>query len=321
DGLVVNSFAELEPLFVVSLMPTRRRSGKKIWAVGPLFLQHNMQLSATSGSDDATAVRCGSWLEQKKPRSVVLVVCASFVAAAVVGLASTPSVYRLVPPAGSPLKGACQVLVAFSRKANVRVPDAAAELYAEEHVKAPLLQPPRESLEHTDQFRWLDKAAVVTSADLEDGNPWRLCTVNQVEEVKTLLQLIPIWLTSATPRRRPPSVWRVAFSVPAASLTCIETVFVVASIALYNRAAAPAARRFFGRAQSFSPLQLMGLGHGAVVAALVLAACWRTSGPGRRPWASRGCCRSTSRWPSPPRRSASGSWSSSTTGAGDDAGR
>ena len=46
---------------------------KKIWTVGPLFLQHNMPLSATSGSDDATAVRCGSWLEQKKPRSVVLV--------------------------------------------------------------------------------------------------------------------------------------------------------------------------------------------------------------------------------------------------------
>ncbi|NP_001306638.1 UDP-glycosyltransferase 73D1-like [Zea mays] len=70
DGLVVNSFAELEPLFVDAY---EAALGKKIWAVGPLFLQRNMPLSATSGSDDATAVRCGSWLEQKKPRSAVLV--------------------------------------------------------------------------------------------------------------------------------------------------------------------------------------------------------------------------------------------------------
>jgi hypothetical protein len=70
DGLVVNSFAELEPLFVDAY---EAALSKKIWAMGPLFLQHNMPLSTTSGSDDATAVRCGSWLEQKKSWSVVLV--------------------------------------------------------------------------------------------------------------------------------------------------------------------------------------------------------------------------------------------------------
>jgi hypothetical protein len=57
DGLVVNSFTELEPLFVDVY---EAAIGKKTWAVGPLFLQHNMPLSATSGSDDATAVCCGS---------------------------------------------------------------------------------------------------------------------------------------------------------------------------------------------------------------------------------------------------------------------
>jgi hypothetical protein len=59
DGLVVNSFAELEPLFVDAY---EAALGKKIWVVGPLFLQHNinMPLSTTSGSDDAIAVHCGS---------------------------------------------------------------------------------------------------------------------------------------------------------------------------------------------------------------------------------------------------------------------
>jgi hypothetical protein len=57
DGLVVNSFTELEPLFVDVY---EAALDKKIWATRPLFLQHNMSLSATSGSDDTTSVRCGS---------------------------------------------------------------------------------------------------------------------------------------------------------------------------------------------------------------------------------------------------------------------
>ena len=71
DGLVVNSFAELEPLFVDAY---EAALGKKIWTVGPLFLQHNMPSStATTDSEDTAAVRCSRWLESKKSRSVVLV--------------------------------------------------------------------------------------------------------------------------------------------------------------------------------------------------------------------------------------------------------
>ncbi|KAJ1278456.1 hypothetical protein BS78_04G080700 [Paspalum vaginatum] len=70
DGLVVNSFAELEPLFVDAY---EAALGKKIWTVGPLFL-HAMPSSVTVVStEDADAVRCASWLESKNPRSVVLV--------------------------------------------------------------------------------------------------------------------------------------------------------------------------------------------------------------------------------------------------------
>ncbi|XP_062185212.1 protein NRT1/ PTR FAMILY 8.5-like isoform X2 [Phragmites australis] len=228
------------------------------------------------------------WVEDRVSWGLGYGVCASFVAVAVVGLAVTAPVYRIVPPVGSPLKGMCQVLVAFTHKVKLRVPEDAAELYDEEHVKTPLLEPVRERLEHTDQFRCLDKAAVVTAGDLEDGNQWRLCTVTQVEELKTLLRLIPIWLTSAVyfiansqaqttfvqqGTKTDSRIARGAFSVPAASLTCIETVFVAAYIALYNKSIAPAARRCLGRADAFTPLQLMGLGHAAVTAAVVVAAC------------------------------------------------
>ncbi|XP_062223737.1 UDP-glycosyltransferase 73E1-like [Phragmites australis] len=73
DGLVVNSFAELEPLYIDAY---EAAIGKKIWTVGPLFLT-TMPLTATT--EDANAVRCASWLESKKPRSVVLVSFGSLV--------------------------------------------------------------------------------------------------------------------------------------------------------------------------------------------------------------------------------------------------
>ena len=33
-------------------------------------------------------------------------------------------------------------------------------------------------------------------ASSESRNPWRLCSLNQVEEVKLVVRLIPIWLNS-----------------------------------------------------------------------------------------------------------------------------
>jgi peptide/histidine transporter 3/4 len=118
----------------------------------------------------------------------------------------------------------------------------------------------------------LDKAAIITAEDLdEDSNrPWRLCPMTQVEELKTLLKLIPIWLTSA--------VYFVANTqalttfvqqgtktdsrIPAPSLTAVETVLVATCVALYNRTS-----------RRLTPLRLMGLGHATVVAAVAVAAC------------------------------------------------
>ncbi|PNT61753.1 protein NRT1/ PTR FAMILY 8.5 isoform X2 [Brachypodium distachyon] len=225
------------------------------------------------------------WVQDKVSWGLGYGICASLVAAAVVSLAATAPVYRMLPPAGSPLKGVLQVLVAFSRKVKLTVPRDAGELYEGEDVKNPSLHSPaRERLQHTDQFRCLDRAAIVTAEDLEDGDhrPWTLCTVTQVEELKTLLRLVPIWLTSAvyfvantqaqttfvqqgTKTDSRITIGAVSISIPAASLTSIQTVCAAAFVALYNRAVAPAA--------PFKPLQLMGLGHATAGIAVAMAAC------------------------------------------------
>jgi solute carrier family 15 (peptide/histidine transporter), member 3/4 len=222
------------------------------------------------------------WVEDRVSWGLGFGVCASFLAVAVLGLVAMKPAYRMVPPMGSPLKGVCQVLVALTHKVSVSVPDDAAELFETEHVvKTPL----RERLQHTDQFRWLDRAAVVTAADLEDRDPWRLCAVTQVEELKTLLRLTPIWLTAAvyfiansqaqttfvqqgTMADSRIAHGAIAVSVPAASLTSFETVFAVASVVLYDRAVAP---RFLGRTEAFTPLQLIGLGHAAGIVSVAVA--------------------------------------------------
>lgn len=49
--------------------------------------------------------------------------------------------------------------------------------------------------------RFLNKACIVGNVEEEltpDGvalDPWNLCTVNQVEELKSLIKVIPIWST------------------------------------------------------------------------------------------------------------------------------
>uniref|UniRef100_A0A0D3FUR2 Major facilitator superfamily (MFS) profile domain-containing protein n=1 Tax=Oryza barthii TaxID=65489 RepID=A0A0D3FUR2_9ORYZ len=217
------------------------------------------------------------WVEDKFGYGL----CASFVAVAVAVLAATAPMYRILPPAApaiSPLKSVLQVLVvAFSHKAKLTLPDDPAELYEDDGVKNSLLHPVHERLEHTDQFRCLDKAAIVGDEDLEDGDTRRrLCMVTQVEEVKILLRLIPIWLTSAVyfvantqaqttfVQLGTKTDCRIgAFSVPAGRVAVMA--FVAAFVALYSRAVAPAA--------AFTPLQLMGFGHVAAAVAAGVAAC------------------------------------------------
>uniref|UniRef100_A0ACD5UEA5 Uncharacterized protein n=1 Tax=Avena sativa TaxID=4498 RepID=A0ACD5UEA5_AVESA len=89
------------------------------------------------------------WVEDKVSWGLGYGVCASFAAVAVVALATTAPMYRILPPVGSPSKGLLQVLVAFSHKINLTVPDDATQLYEEDDVQNPV----RERLQHTDQFR------------------------------------------------------------------------------------------------------------------------------------------------------------------------
>ncbi|KAM0870113.1 hypothetical protein ACQ4PT_040224 [Festuca glaucescens] len=180
--------------------------------------------------------------------------------------------YRHQRPGGSPLTRIAQVLVAATRKWHLPVSGDA--LY-ETVDKESGIEGSRK-LEHTEQFRFLDKAAVVdTSADrTSSSSPWRLCTVTQVEELKSVVRLLPIWASGivfATVYGQMSTMFVLQgntldasmgphFAIPAASLSIFDTLSVIAWVPFYDRILVPAVRSVTGRPRGFTQLQRMGIG-------------------------------------------------------------
>ncbi|KAK1321864.1 Peptide transporter PTR1 [Acorus calamus] len=182
--------------------------------------------------------------------------------------------YRHQKPGGSPLTRIAQVLVASIRKFQVKVPADTNLLYENEESES-AIQGSRK-LEHTKQFRCLDKAAVGTESDhLKEGlvSPWRLCTVTQVEELKSIVRLLPIWATGiifATVYGQMSTMFILqgntmdlkigSFKIPSASLSLFDTVAVILWVPVYDRLLVPLARKFTGHDRGFTQLTRMGIG-------------------------------------------------------------
>ncbi|KAM0827845.1 hypothetical protein ACQ4PT_067921 [Festuca glaucescens] len=193
---------------------------------------------------------------------------------------------RHQPPGGSPLTRIVQVVVAAVRKRDVEAPDDAALLYeceGDDGVSA--IQGSRR-LAHTDQFRFLDKAAVETAGDkgVWPASQWRLCTVTQVEELKCVLRLLPVFacgiiFAAADTQMTTTFILQGdtldphlgSFRVPAAMLTIFDTLSVMIWVPLYDRAIVPLARRLTGHSRGFTPLARIGVGFIFLTIAMLLA--------------------------------------------------
>jgi len=197
-----------------------------------------------------------------------------FMGLAIISFFSGTSIYRFQKPGGSPITRVCQVVVASLRKWNVHVPEDSSLLYElPDGVSA--IEGSRQ-LEHTDELRCLDKATTITDVDVKTAdftNPWRICTVTQVEELKILLRMLPIFTTtivfSAVYAQMStmfveqgmvldPSLG--SFKVPPASLSTFDTLSVILCVPIYDYILVPLARRFTGNERGFTELQRMGIG-------------------------------------------------------------
>ncbi|MCO5606059.1 hypothetical protein L7F22_060246 [Adiantum nelumboides] len=197
-----------------------------------------------------------------------------------VALVGAPA-YRFEVPVGSPLTRIAQVLVAAFGKRHQKLPTSPLGLYEvnEKEVSAPHIA----HIPHTGQYRCLDKAAVLELIE-DKGNSWRLCTVTQVEEVKALLRMMPIWATTimlnvclaqlltfsieqgVTTDRTLGSI-----KIPAASLVTFPVLMLVIASPLYEMAFVPLVRKFTGRPTGITYLQRIGVGLFMAVVSMAIA--------------------------------------------------
>ncbi|PIN00489.1 H+/oligopeptide symporter [Handroanthus impetiginosus] len=131
----------------------------------------------------------------------------------------------------------------------------------------------------SEKLRFLNKACIVKDPvrDLTpDGiatNPWSLCTVDQVEELKSLIRIIPIWSTgmimsinisqNSFPVLQAVSMDRSitsSFAIPAASFSMFVVISVIIWIALYDRVFLPLASRVTRRPFRINTRTRMGIG-------------------------------------------------------------
>lgn len=194
-------------------------------------------------------------------------------------LCGTP-LYRFRKPQGSPLTVLWRVIFLAWKKRILPYPSHPSLL--NEYYSA--------EVAHTERLRCLDKAAIMDDHEMASenrDNPWKVSTVTQVEEVKMVLKLIPIWSTCIL-------FWTVfsqmntftieqatfmnrnigSFVIPSGSFSFFLFITVLLFTSLNERVIVRIARKITHNAQGITSLQRVGIGLvfsiiGMIAAALV----------------------------------------------------
>ncbi|CAO2817146.1 unnamed protein product [Amaranthus hypochondriacus] len=195
--------------------------------------------------------------------------------------------YRYRKPHGSPLTPLLQVMVAAMAKRKLACPEDSTLLY--EVGKSDMVQ--GRLLSHTNRLRFLDKAAIIEQ-DEHNGttkkkpSPWRLASVTQVEELKLIINMVPIWLTclvfgigiaqgSTFFIKQGTSMNRKItkhFEIPAATVYTLTSIGMIASVSFYDKVLLPYLRKVTGNERGIDILTRIGIGMIILVVAMLVSA-------------------------------------------------
>ncbi|KAL8125711.1 hypothetical protein AgCh_013101 [Apium graveolens] len=207
------------------------------------------------------------YIQDQVDRSLGYGVCSVSMLVAILIFLSGTRRYRYKKSVGSPIVSILQVVVAAIKKKKMELPCNDVSLYED--------SPEALRIHHTDQFRCLDKAAIIAEGDFvidSIPNPWKLCTVTRVEEVKMMARLLPIWATTII-------FWTVyaqmitfsvqqamtmdryvgTFKIPAGSLTVFFVAAILITLAVYDRFVMPLWKKWKGK-PGFTNLQRISIG-------------------------------------------------------------
>uniref|UniRef100_A0A7N0TU99 Uncharacterized protein n=2 Tax=Kalanchoe fedtschenkoi TaxID=63787 RepID=A0A7N0TU99_KALFE len=197
---------------------------------------------------------------------------------AVIVLFSGTKRYRYKKPQGSPLTVIWRVLILAVKNKSVPHPPHPSLLNEYHNSEVP----------HTERFRCLDKAAIVDDFAAADGskpNSWVVSTVTQVEEVKMVIKLVPIWSTCIL-------FWTIysqmttftieqatfmnrhigTFNIPPGSFSFFLIFTILLFTSLNERIFVPMARKLTHTTQGLTSLQRVGIGLVFSILAMVASA-------------------------------------------------
>ncbi|KAG6685326.1 hypothetical protein I3843_12G106700 [Carya illinoinensis] len=218
-------------------------------------------------------------------------ICACAILLGLVVFLSGTRRYRFKKLVGSPLTQIAAVFIAAWRKRHLELPSDMSLLFNVEDIKDEGRRKKKQSLPHTKQFRFLDKAAIKDQEMSSSGNTstavnrWYLSTLTDVEEVKLIVRMLPIWATTIM-------FWTIyaqmstfsvsqattmdrhigSFQIPAASLTVFFVGSILLTVPIYDRIIAPIAGKVLKNPQGLTPLQRIGVGLVFSIFAMVAAA-------------------------------------------------
>ncbi|XP_002972328.2 protein NRT1/ PTR FAMILY 3.1 isoform X1 [Selaginella moellendorffii] len=248
------------------------------------------------------------WIQDNVGWAVGFGLPAVLMALSVISFVAGTPIYRTARPTGSPITRLFQVIAAAVKKRKLELPNDPMELFG---AKDKLHSPTR--LLHTDQFRFLDKAAIVTDDDQRrsggDVDPWKVSSVHSVEELKLLLRLLPILCTGVlvfTAWAQQGTFWvqqgrtmdrrlvaSSSFEIPPGSMTAFTTLALLVLIPVYDKLGIPVLRRITGHPRGLTSLQRIAIG--LVVSILVMVAAAATEVKRRSAAAAAGLLDSTDR--------------------------
>ncbi|OIW00822.1 hypothetical protein TanjilG_08261 [Lupinus angustifolius] len=182
------------------------------------------------------------------------------------------SSYRYRAPNGSPLTPMLQVLVAAISKRKLPYPSNPSMLFEVSKAESSNGR----VLCHTKKLKFLDKAAIVESERTfaEKQNSWNLASVTKVEEMKLIINMIPIWVftlpfgicaaqTSTFFIKQGAIMDRKignGFEIPPASIFTLSAIGMTISVAIYDKILVPFLRRLTKNERGMNLLQRIGFG-------------------------------------------------------------
>ncbi|KAK9167815.1 hypothetical protein Scep_003006 [Stephania cephalantha] len=209
------------------------------------------------------------WIQTHSGMDIGFGISAAAMALGLISLIAGTVFYRNNPPRGSILTPILQVFVASIAKRKLVCSSSVALYGSESHVDGSIVSP------STKKFKFLDKACIkVQDGDHKKESPWRLCSENQVEQVRLILCMIPIFactivFNTILAQLQTFSVQQGSamnthltkhFKIPPASLQAIPYMILIFVVPLYETLCVPFLRKFTGIQSGITPLQRIGVG-------------------------------------------------------------